>query len=121
MARRRLIGGFISDTWSRRNARARMLVPCSGYLVAAPGLLVLAWSGAIIPALVGLSLYGIARGFFDVNRMPIVRQLVDERYSATAYGFLNLAKTPGTASTRTRPPAIYLPCLEFPSVNPLWR
>ncbi len=67
-----------------------MLVPCSGYLVAAPGLLVLAWSGALIPSLVGLSLYGIARGFFDANRMPIVRQLVDERYSATAYGFLNL-------------------------------
>ena len=59
------------------------------WLAAAPGLLLLALSGALWPALCGLSLYGIARGFFDANRMPIVRQLVDERYSATAYGFLN--------------------------------
>lgn len=82
-------GGLLSDAWSRKNSRARMLVPGSGYLVAAPGLLLLAWSGALVPALCGLSLYGFARGFFDANRMPIIRQLVDERYSATAYGFLN--------------------------------
>jgi MFS family permease len=84
-----LVGGLVSDAWSRRNPRARMLVPCGGYLVATPGLLLLALSGALFPALCGLSLYGIARGGFDANRMPIVRQLVDERYSATAYGFLN--------------------------------
>ena len=84
-----LTGGFLSDVWSRSNARARMLLPGLGYLVAAPGLMVLAWSGALIPAMCGLSLYGIARGFSDANRMPIVRQIVDERYSATAFGVLN--------------------------------
>ena len=34
-------------------------------------------------------IYGIGRGFFDANHRPVVRQLVDERYSATGYGFLN--------------------------------
>lgn len=85
-----LLGGVLSDTWSRRNSRARMLLPAVGYLFAAPGLVLLAGSTVLLPALAGLSLYGIARGFFDANRMPILRQLVDERYSATAYGVLNL-------------------------------
>jgi MFS transporter, Spinster family, sphingosine-1-phosphate transporter len=84
-----MVGGVLSDAWSRRNTRARMLVPSTAYLVATPGLLLLALSGALLPALCGLALYGIARGCFDANRMPIVRQLVDERYSATAYGCLN--------------------------------
>ena len=35
-------------------------------------------------------LFGVGRGFYDANLMPILRSLVDERYSATGYGFLNL-------------------------------
>lgn len=84
-----LLGGLWSDRWSRTSSRARMLVPGYGYLLSAPGLLLLALSPALLPALAGLVLYGIARGFFDANRMPIIRQLVDERYSATAYGVVN--------------------------------
>lgn len=84
-----LLGGSWSDFLSKRNPGARLLVPGWGYLAAAPALLLLASSPVLGVALAGLVVYGVARGFFDANLMPIVRQTVDERYSATAYGFLN--------------------------------
>lgn len=40
-------------------------------------------------AVAGLIVYGLGRGFYDANLMPIVRSIADERYSATGYGFLN--------------------------------
>lgn len=84
-----LIGGVWADCWSRTRPKARMLVPAIGYLIGAPGLFMLAVSPALLPALTGLTCYGMARGLFDANRMPVVRQLVNERYSATAFGFTN--------------------------------
>ena len=39
---------------------------------------------------VGTTAFGIGRGFSDSNLMPIVCQIVDRKYRATAYGFLNL-------------------------------
>ncbi len=84
-----MVGGVVADAWSRRNARARILMPGFAYLLATPGLLLLALGYSLETALLGLSLYGIARGFYDANLMPIVRQIVDERFSATAFGFLN--------------------------------
>jgi MFS transporter, Spinster family, sphingosine-1-phosphate transporter len=84
-----IVGGLIADAWSRKTPRARILMPGLAYLASAPALLLLASSASLGIALAGLTVYGIARGFFDANLMPIVRQTVDERFSATAYGFLN--------------------------------
>jgi MFS family permease len=84
-----IAGGLLADAWSRRIARARILIPALAYLASAPALLFLASTSTLGLALAGLTIYGVARGFFDANLMPIVRQTVDERFSATAYGFLN--------------------------------
>jgi MFS family permease len=84
-----LFGGLAADYWSRSNPRARALVPALGFCAAAPFLYLSATTNTLPIALVGLSVYGLSRGFFDANHMPVMRQLVDERYSATGYGFLN--------------------------------
>lgn len=84
-----LFGGIAADYWTRTNARARALVPAIGFCVAAPFLYLSATTNTLFIALCGLSIYGISRGLFDANHMPVMRQLVDERYSATGYGFLN--------------------------------
>jgi MFS family permease len=84
-----IVGGLVADAWSRKTNRARILMPGFAYLASAPALLLLATSSSLPVALAGLTVYGVARGFFDANLMPIVRQTVDERFSATAYGFLN--------------------------------
>ena len=86
-----LLGGLAADRWSRRDPAGRSRVPAIGLGIAAP-FLFLACSTASLPwAIGGLAAYGIARGCLDANLMPLVRQAVDERFSATAYGVLNLA------------------------------
>lgn len=37
--------------------------------------------------------YGVARGFNDANLMPVLCQIIDARYIATGYGFLNFLST----------------------------
>ncbi|MDB6028203.1 MAG: major facilitator superfamily 1 [Verrucomicrobiales bacterium] len=84
-----LIGGSWADRWSRTNSRGRSLVPAIGYMLAGPCLLLSAVTNEFPLAIAGLIVFGLGRGFFDANHMPIVRQVADERYSATAYGFMN--------------------------------
>lgn len=84
-----LIGGGWADAWSRRNPRSRALVPALGYCVAGPFLLLMALTPMLPIAIVGMIVFGLGRGFFDANHMPILCQVIDGRYRATGYGFLN--------------------------------
>ena len=85
-----MLGGLWSDLWARRNPRGRMLVPAVGFCLAAPGLLLVSVSPALGLALLGIGFYALARGFFDVSTMPIMRELIAGRYIATGYGLVNL-------------------------------
>ncbi len=84
-----LAGGFWADRWSKTNSRARALVPAIGYCAAAPCLFLSASTDVLPLAIAGLIVFGIGRGFFDANHMPILRYIADQRYSATGFGFLN--------------------------------
>ena len=84
-----LVGGIWADRWSRTQPRARALVPAFGFCVVAPCLFLSITADLLPVAIGGLMIYGLGRGFFDANLMPILRNLVDERYSATGYGWLN--------------------------------
>src|SRR5690606_27909281 len=44
-------------------------------------------------AIIAMLIFGLARGFNDANLMPVLRQLVDNRYIATGYGMLNFLST----------------------------
>jgi MFS family permease len=84
-----LVGGVWADRWSRTQPRARALVPALGFCAVAPCLFLGINANLLVLAIAGLVVYGVGRGFFDANLMPIVRNIVDSRYSATAYGVLN--------------------------------
>lgn len=84
-----LIGGAWADRWSRVNPRGRALVPALGYLAAGPFLFLTATTPLLPLAIIGMVMFGLGRGFFDANHMPILRSVVDQRYSATGYGVLN--------------------------------
>jgi nitrate/nitrite transporter NarK len=43
--------------------------------------------------LIGLVVFGLARGCYDANLMPILRETADERLSATGYGLFNFTGT----------------------------
>ena len=84
-----LLGGVWADTWSKTQSAARAWVPAIGYCIAAPCLFLTASTDVFVIAIVGMVFFGLGRGFFDANHMPILRSITDERYSATGYGFLN--------------------------------
>ncbi|WP_414663942.1 MFS transporter [Horticoccus sp. 23ND18S-11] len=85
-----LVGGVWADRWGRTNPRSRMLIPALGFCCAGPCLLLLAKTSSFSLALVAMTIFGLGRGFADANLMPIVCQVINPRYCATAYGLLNL-------------------------------
>ncbi len=92
-----LIAAVVADMWYTRNRNARAYVPGIGFLIAGPCVII-----AMLPALgvpVGISLatalalvsmQGVAQGSLDATLMPVLRSQIDERFSATGYGLLNL-------------------------------
>jgi MFS family permease len=85
-----LLGGVWADRWSRRNARAPILVPAIGLCIAGPAIL-LAASTTLLPlALAALAGYSLMKSFCDTNMMPILSLVSDVRFRATGYGLLNM-------------------------------
>jgi MFS family permease len=85
-----LLGGIWADRWCRTTRRARMYVPAIGVLLAVPCLLAIANANFLLTVIVSLILYRIVTSFVDANRMPVICEIVDERYRATAYGIVNM-------------------------------
>jgi len=85
-----LVGGAWADKWIRKQTNAHSLVPAFGFCIVAPCLYFSIKNESLVIAVCGLIIYGIGRGFFDANLMPSLRRVVNERYSATGYGILNL-------------------------------
>ena len=92
-----LLAAVVADMWYLRNRNARAYVPGICFCLAGPCVII-----AMLPALgvpIGLSLVatvalvsmqGVAQGSLDATLMPVLRSLIDERFSATGYGLLNL-------------------------------
>jgi sugar phosphate permease len=81
-----IVGGIWADRWSRKNLRARFIVPMIGLCIAAPGVLLVTNATTVALAMAGLVIYGLARYFADANLMPMLCLLVDPRYRATSWG-----------------------------------
>jgi MFS family permease len=88
-----IIGGIIADRWSRSNIRGRLYVPLIGFTVGAPFLFLMSSTQIFGIAVLGMLVFGLARGFNDSNIMPILCQVIDSRYRATGYGVLNSLST----------------------------
>jgi MFS transporter, Spinster family, sphingosine-1-phosphate transporter len=69
--------------------RGRVLTQTIGLAVAAPFLFLVGYTDSRWVLLPYLLLFGLGRGFFDCNLMPVVCQIVSEKLRATAYGVLN--------------------------------
>jgi len=88
-----IIGGFIADRWSRKNIRGRLYMPVIGFTLGGPFLFLMASTSVFGIAILGMIVFGLARGFHDSNLMPVMCQVIDKRYRATGYGFLNFFST----------------------------
>lgn len=85
-----IFGGWIADRWSRKNHRARILVPIIGLCIAAPAVFIASNTAIIYIAAGGFITYAFTRVFSDTNLMPILCMVADKRYIATGYGVLNM-------------------------------
>ncbi|HCN84384.1 MAG TPA: MFS transporter [Sphingobacteriaceae bacterium] len=85
-----LVGGIISDRWVQRNLRGRIYTGVIGLALTIPSLLLLAFSGSIVPIVIGAIGFGLGFGIFDVSNMPILCQFALPRHRATGYGLMNL-------------------------------
>ena len=91
-------GAILADMWYKRNARARALVPGITFTISGPLEVLALLSGSVggdctvaLVLLRGLvATQGLAQGSLDATLMPVLRSHIDERYSATGYGLLNL-------------------------------
>ncbi|HZQ51847.1 MAG TPA: MFS transporter [Bryobacteraceae bacterium] len=84
-----LLGGWLADSWAQSNPRGRALTQCIGLGAAGPFLFLAGTTGSRWTLLPCLVLFGLGRGFFDCNLMPVVCQIVSPKLRATAYGLLN--------------------------------
>jgi len=88
-----LLGGILADHWHKVNKRGRLYVIILGFTIGAPLLFLMSYTYSFGVAIAGMIVYGLARGFNDANLMPVLCQVIDERYIATGYGFLNFLST----------------------------
>lgn len=85
-----LIGGPLSDRWVQKNIRGRIYTSVIGLSLTIPALVLLGY-GHTHAGLIGAALlFGIGFGMFDTNNMPILCQIIPQRYRATAYGIMNM-------------------------------
>lgn len=94
-----LIGGTVADLYAQRSELGRVRTQGFGICMAAP-FLFLTGATSYVPFLIaGLIAFGIGRGMFDSNAMPVLSQLARPELRGTGYGLLNLAGTVASGLT----------------------
>jgi len=88
-----IVGGILADRWTKNNPNGRLYVLIIGFTLGAPFLFLMASTSIFAISIMAMLVFGIARGFNDANLMPVLRQVIDSRYIATGYGFLNFLST----------------------------
>jgi len=88
-----LAGGALADRWCRNNQRGRVLTQWIGFTAAAPALFLIATTRSIPLLIAAMAVFGLGRGFFDCNLMPVLCQLARPQVRATGYGMLNMFST----------------------------
>lgn len=85
-----VVGGWLSDRWSLRRPGARALVQAAGFATAGPFLFLTGSTDSMPLLVVALIAFGLGRGLYDCNVMPVLCDVIDPHLRATAYGILNL-------------------------------
>ena len=86
-----LLGGWLADNWSAVAANGRLYTQASGILAASPFLFLMAHAGSHAVLIAALVLFGIGRGFYDCNTMPVLCHVARNDLRSTGYGIFNLA------------------------------
>ncbi len=88
-----LVGGALADRWFQKNRRGRVWTQAAGIAAAAPFLFLSGFTSVAGLLLVGLAVFGVGRGMYDSNGMPVLCQIVPADLRSTGFGLLNMAGT----------------------------
>ncbi len=84
-----LVGGYYADRWARRTKKGRIYITAMGFLVGGPFLYLMAATDSYWIAILGITIFGLSKGFHDANFMPIITQTINKNYMATGYGIMS--------------------------------
>lgn len=84
-----LIGGSLADRWSMANRRGRLITQVLGLTICVPALFLSGGAGSMVLLACGMLSYGIGRGAYDANAMPVLCQVIPPNLRATGYGCFN--------------------------------
>lgn len=85
-----LVGGRLSDVWSKRHLHGRTWVSALGLILLVPSLIGIGMAPSFWMVVVCTALYGMSFGMADTNNMPILCQVAPPNFRATGYGLMNL-------------------------------
>lgn len=88
-----LLGGMLADRWRARTQRGRLLTQAVSLAFAAPFLCLVGMTGSAAIFLAAMVVYGIGRGGYDSNIMPVLCEIAPPELRATGYGLFNCAGT----------------------------
>jgi MFS family permease len=88
-----LLGGMIADAWATRTPRGRVWTQSVGLLCAAPCLIASGMTKTPLLLYAAMLIFGIGKGMYDGNTMPVLCDGIPPQLRATAFGFLNFAGT----------------------------
>ncbi|MFB3825826.1 MAG: MFS transporter [Bryobacteraceae bacterium] len=83
-------GGWVADWWASATPRGRVFTQVTGLLVNAPALFLLGLVDSTAGLILALVAFGIGKGFYDANNMPVLSQIARNDLRATGYGIFNL-------------------------------
>jgi len=84
-----LAGGLAADYWGTRHPRGRIGVQAAGLAVAAPFLFAVGRTHSEAVLVMALVLFGLGRGIYDSNAMPVPCQIAPAHLRSTGYGVFN--------------------------------
>lgn len=88
-----LLGGVLADRLSSRSSKGRLYIQAAGLALAAPFLFLVGLTTSTGLLLVALTVFGIGRGSYDCNCMPVLCQIAKPALRATGYGVFNFVGT----------------------------
>lgn len=88
-----LLGGMIADAWATRTPRGRVWTQSVGLLCAAPCLIASGMTKTPLLLYAAMLIFGVGKGMYDGNTMPVLCDGIPSQLRATAFGFLNFAGT----------------------------
>ena len=85
-----LVGGLVTDRFVRRMPRFRLGFQIVALLAGAPCLLMIGQCGGLTATIVMTALYGVCRGFFEVNTHASLFDVIPPAYRSTSVGIFTV-------------------------------